>query len=69
MLINHAKAAAESVLLLAGAPVKANEAKDCLLLDVPVSVSAINTNYDTLRVDSNIDAVEWTLSLEYSLLY
>ncbi|KAH8893669.1 alpha/beta-hydrolase [Thozetella sp. PMI_491] len=35
-------------------------ARNCVDLVVPVTVAANNTKYDILRVDSNIDAVEFT---------
>jgi len=40
-------------------------AKNCVQLQVPVHVAATNSKYRTLRIDSTIDAVEWTLDLEY----
>lgn len=43
-------------------------AKNCALLVVSVSVSAVNAKFNTLRVDSNIDAVELTRDMEYALL-
>ncbi|KAK7432913.1 hypothetical protein QQZ08_000384 [Neonectria magnoliae] len=49
------------VLLLA--PVSAapasKPAKQCIQLDVPVEVSATNFQYETSRIDSNIDATGW----------
>ena len=41
------------------APTANTTDKQCLDLDVPVSISATNAKLDTPRVDSNIDAVDW----------
>lgn len=49
-----------TVGLLLLAPASANRpSKNCIQLQVPVKVSATNSRYDTLRVDSNIEAVDW----------
>lgn len=36
--------------------------KQCVQLEVPVPVVAINQNYSMPRVDSNIDAIDWTVN-------
>ncbi len=54
-----------SVVTISLAGVASVSARNCVELQVPVHVEATNINYQTLRVNSNIDAVEWTLDLEY----
>lgn len=41
----------------------ADAAKQCIQLQVPVPVVATNYHYTMPRVDSNIDAVQWTLNV------
>jgi hypothetical protein len=38
--------------------------KNCVQLEVPIHVKATNFIYQTLRVDDNIDAAEWTVDLD-----
>jgi hypothetical protein len=36
--------------------------KQCIELDVPISVVATTYDYDMPRIDNNIDAVHWTVN-------
>lgn len=38
---------------------------NCVELTIPITAHANNTKFNTVRVDSNVDAVEFTLSREY----
>ncbi|KAL2835380.1 Alpha/Beta hydrolase protein [Aspergillus pseudoustus] len=42
----------------------AHRSRSCVFFDLPVTVSANNSIYDTPRVDNNIDAVDWIWNLE-----
>ena len=45
-----------------GAPTASNF-KHCVQLEVPVPVIATNYRYTMPRVDSNIDAIDWTVNV------
>lgn len=42
-------------------------ASNCVELLIPVTAHANNTKFNTVQVDSNVDAVEFTLSREYEI--
>ncbi len=47
-----------------GTPAEAEiSTKQCVELEVPIPVLATNHHYTMPRVDSNIDAVDWTLNV------
>jgi hypothetical protein len=49
--------------IAASAPPGPLTAKRCVQLEVPVPVVATNYYYDMPSIDSNIDAVDWTLNV------
>lgn len=54
-------------LLATSSLVLAASSSNCVELNIPVTAHANNTKFNTVRVDSNVDAVEFTLSREYVL--
>jgi hypothetical protein len=49
--------------IVTGAPADTSPIKQCIQLDVPVPVRATNLQYDMPRVDSSIDAIDWTVNV------
>ncbi len=50
--------------IAAGVPFRrANTTKQCVQLEVPIPVIATNDHYIMPRVDSNIDAIDWTVNV------
>lgn len=50
-------------LLFAATATAGAVSKQCVQFTVPVLVNATNNNYSMPRVDSNIDAVQWSLNI------
>lgn len=54
-----------SLALIAACSSALASASNCVELLIPVTAQANNTKFNTVKVDSNVDAVEFTLSREY----
>jgi hypothetical protein len=54
-----------SLALMATSRLVLAASSNCVELNIPVAAHANNTKFNTVRVDSNVDAVEFTLSREY----
>lgn len=57
---------AQMGLLLAAIAVVVRATKQCIELELPISVVATNEYYNIRRVDNDIDAVQWALDFSVS---